>query len=151
MPGNVSRDRIVKARGLVLIVNGPGNFFRFSLRFCVEAADDSLQFRKFADHVGDQVALGKFGGAIGCADAGMRNPAGEPLFGEPASQLAHALDFFAVAAELGLIGHGAEFRKIVGEPTFLIRLPEEPGIREPRPQHPLVPRANQAGFGPYRD
>ena len=87
LPGNVSRNRIFKAGGLVVIVDGPGNFFRFSLRFCVEAADDSLKFGKFANHVRDEIALGKFGGTVCCADARVRNSAGEPLLGEPARQL----------------------------------------------------------------
>ena len=129
-----------------MVVNCQSNVFRFFLRFSIEATDDTLQFREFSDHLGDQVAFTEFGRAVSGADTGMGNPAREPLFREPAGQFANSIDLFAVAPKLFLVGYRCKFRKIVGQPTFLIRLPEESRIREACTQHTLVPRADQSGL-----
>ena len=98
--------------------NGPRNFFGFALGVGVEATDDSLELGELFDHVGDEVAFGEFGGAVGASDVCMRNSAGEPLLREPPRDGAHAFDFIAVTSEARFVGNGVELRQVVGEPIF---------------------------------
>src|SRR5260370_31566487 len=72
------------------------------------------------------------------------NAAVEPLLRQPARDGANTLDFVAVATQTRLITYAFEFRQIVGEPTFLIRLPEELCVCKTRAQHPLMASLHQA-------
>src|SRR4029077_21037479 len=86
---------------------------------------------------------GEFGGAVCRSNTGLRYAAGEPLLGNPPRQGSHPFNLIAIAPELGLERDSPQLRKIVGEPTFLVCLPEKSGVRKPRSQHSLVPRTNQ--------
>ena len=127
-----------------MIVNGVGHFVRFALSAGVKAADDSLQLREFAHHFGGEVALGELGGAVSFRDVGLGHAEVEPLLGEPAGGGADALDLVAVAAQAGFVRNALKFREIVGEPTFLVRLPEELRVGKTRAEHALVPRTDQS-------
>src|SRR3984893_9856570 len=109
----------VESGGPIVVVDGPINFFRFSLSFCIEAADDSLQLSELADHAGDEIALGEFSGRIGVSHSRFVNSARDPLLGEPARERADSFHFIAVRAKLRLKRYAREFWQIVDEPTFL--------------------------------
>src|SRR6266849_1071816 len=141
---------IVEPNGAIVVVDGVGNFHGLALGSRVEAANDSLQLRKFADHLGGEVALGKFGGAVRFSDVGLEHAKVEPLLGRPAGDGANALDFVAVAAEARFIGNALELRQIVGEPTLLVGGPEELRVGKARAEDTLVSRADDA-FGIARD
>ena len=126
-----------------MIVNRIGDVIRFALRARIKSADDSLQLGKFANHLRSQVALGKFRRAIGIRHVRLHQAAVEPLLGKPARNRAHAFHFVAVTSQPRFVRDAFEFRQIVGEPTFLIRLPKKLRIRQPRPQHSFVPGAHQ--------
>src|SRR5258708_728568 len=68
----------------------------------------------------------------------------KPLLAEPAGDITDALDFVAIAAEAGLVGDALQLGKIVGEPTFLVRLPKEAGVGKTRAENPLVPRPDNS-------
>ena len=103
-----------------MIVDGPGDLLRFSLSFCVKAANNALEFREFADHLGNQIAFGQLGGTVSVGNARLMNSTRKPLLGKPTGKGAHALDLIGVASELRVKSHLGQFREIVGEPTFLI-------------------------------
>ena len=67
----------------------------------------------------------------------------EPLLGEPASEAADAFDFVAITAEPRFVGDPFQLGQIVGQPTFLIRLPEKLGVGEARTKDALVAGADQ--------
>ena len=77
--GQISRNGIFEADRTVVIVNRIGDVIRFALCARVESADDSLQLRKLAHHLGSQIALGKFRGAIRFRHMRLQHPAIEPL------------------------------------------------------------------------
>src|SRR6266852_3984640 len=68
----------------------------------------------------------------------------EPLLGEPAGDGAHTLNLVPIASEARLVGHPLQLWQIVGEPTFLIRLPEELRVGEARSKNAFVAGADQS-------
>src|ERR1700737_1958667 len=68
----------------------------------------------------------------------------EPLLGDPARHRAHAFYLVGVTAETRFVGDRSQLREVVGETTFLIRLPEKAGVGESRVQNALVPRTDQS-------
>src|SRR6266481_36496 len=68
----------------------------------------------------------------------------EPLLGEPAADGAQALDLVPIAAEARLVGHPLQLWQIVGEPTFLICLPEELCVGEARSKNAFVAGADHS-------
>ena len=127
-----------------MIVDGPGYFFRFSLSFCIQTADDPLQLCELTDHVRGQIALRELRRAISVGDIGVMNSTRKPLLGKPACQSAHALDLVAIASQLRLEGDLVKFWQIVGEPTFLVGFPEELGVGETRTQDAFMSGAHQS-------
>src|SRR5437879_6300330 len=98
------------------------------------------QKRRLADylpklaHVTYESRLGSYGDKV----ERMRK-----LAGWLATQLAHALDLIAVATETRLVSDVRQLRQIVGEPTFLIRLPKKTRVSKASAQHPLMPGSDQ--------
>ncbi len=125
-----------------MVVHGSRNFLRFSLSFRVKAADNSLKLRELANHIGDEVTLGEFRGAVGVGDASFVNASSKPLLRQPSRESAHSLYFFAVASELHLKGYLRKFWQIVGESTFLIGFPKKSRVGKARAQNTLMPGAN---------
>ncbi len=74
----------------------------------------------------------------------LHESAVEPLLGEPAGNRANAFDLVAITSQPGFVGDAFELRQIVGEPTFLIRLPKKLSVRQSRPQNPFVSGAHQS-------
>ena len=130
-----------------MIVDGPGDIVRLALRARVQPAHDALQFRKFAHHLRDQVALRQLRRAIGTGHIRLRNAAAEPLLRQPARERTHALDFIAVASEARFVCDRRKLRQIIAKLDLLVRLPEKARIGKSRAQHALVPRPHQ----PLRD
>src|ERR1700730_16264745 len=126
-----------------MIVDGPSDLLRFSLSFCIQTAYNTLEFRKFAYHLRNQIALCQLGGTVSIGNARFMNSTRKPLFGKPTGKSAHALDFIGVASELRVESDLGQFGEIVGEPTLLIGVPEKLGIREPGAQHTFVTRLDQ--------
>src|SRR5258708_27681850 len=120
---------------------------RFALGSRVESPDDTLKLGELSHHFGGEVALGKFGGAVGFRDMGVEHAEVEPLLGEPAGDGADALDLVTVTAEARFVGDAFELRQIVGEPTFLIRLPEKLRVREACAEDALVAGADEPFAG----
>src|SRR5208282_2665373 len=143
IPGHV----VLKAGGEVVVVDGLSDNRRFTLGARVESTDDALEFGKFANHVGDEVALGEEGGAVrklGLAGEWCGSGVGLGDF-EISDEVTHALDFEAVAAEAGFVKDGVELGDIVGEPTFdLVGGPEEASIGETRAENAFVSGAHGA-------
>ena len=75
---------------------------------------------------------------------GLRDAAIEPPLREPTGYGANALDLVQVAAQTGFVGDLIEFVQIVGQPTFLVCVPEKLRVRKTRAEDALVPRANDA-------
>src|SRR5204863_6842271 len=140
--GQIPGDRIFKPYGAVVIVNSVGDFIGFALGTRVQTADDSLKLGKLANHFGGEVALGELRGAVGFRNVRVEHAQVEPLLGAPASEAADAFDFVAIAAEPRFVGDTFEFGQIVGQPTFLIRLPEKLCVGEARAKDALVAGAD---------
>src|SRR6266700_3848536 len=111
-----------------MVIDGIGDLVRLALRTRVKAADDALEFREFANHFGREIALRQLGGTVGFRDMRLVHPEVEPLLGKPARDIPDALHFVPVAAQAGFVRNALELREIVGEPTFLVGLPKEPGV-----------------------
>src|SRR5207244_12723342 len=62
----------------------------------------------------------------------------KPLLGKPPGDTANALHLIAVAPQARLVSNPLQLREIVGEPTFLVGLPKEPGVGKARPEDALV-------------
>src|SRR6266576_3576354 len=121
-----------------MVIDGIGDLVRLALRTRVKAADDALEFREFANHFGREIALRQLGGTVGFRDMRLVHPEVEPLLGKPARDILDALHFVPVAAQAGFVRNALELREIVGEPTFLVGLPKEPGVGKARPEDALV-------------
>ena len=134
-----------------MIVDGVGDVVGFALCAGVQTADDALQFRELANHLGGEIAFGQFGGAVSVGDVRLWNAEVEPLLHEPARDGADALDFVGVAAEAGFVSDLGELRKIVGEPTFLIGGPEELSVGEARTQDAFVAGSRPSPSDPSPD
>ena len=80
----------------MMIIDGPSYFFIFSLSSRVEAADDSLQFRKLAHHPRYEIALRKFRGAVSIGNSCFVNSTSKPLLRKPARERANSFDLVAV-------------------------------------------------------
>jgi hypothetical protein len=131
--GNVACGQCVagKARPVVLF-DGVGNHRQTAFVQQVIAAHDSLQFREFANHVGQQVDLGE-----------QRRPFGEGTFGtesfgNAAGDAPHSLRTVAERAELVVIDHRAERGDAVGKAVLAVLVVEEAGVREARAHDALV-------------
>ena len=124
--GQIAGDRVFQPYGAVVIVNSVGDFIGFALGTSVQTADDSLKL-----------------GELGFRDMRVEHAQVEPLLGEPASEAADAFDFVAIAAEPRFVGDPFQLGQIVGQPTFLIRLPEKLGVGEARTKDALVAGADQ--------
>ena len=98
---------------------------------------------KFANHFRSEVAFGEFRGAIRFCHMSLYHAEIEPLLGKPARDGAYALNLVAITSEPRLVRDALEFRQIVGEPTFLIGLPEKLCVGKPRPQYSFMPGAHQ--------
>ncbi len=127
-----------------MVIDSVGDFVRFTLRARVQTSDDSLQLGELANHFRGQIAFGEFGGAIGLRNVRQEHAEVKPLLGEPAGDGAHTLDLVPIAAEARLVGHPLQLWQIVGEPTFLIRLPEELRVGEARSKNAFVAGADQS-------
>src|SRR5215470_10552300 len=127
-----------------MVIDCVSDFIGFALCTGIEPPNDALKLRELTHHFRSEVALGKFGGAVGLCDMCLKHAEIKPLLGEPAGNCADALDLVPVAAEAGFVGNALELREIVGEPTFLIRFPKETGVREAGAEHPLVAGADDS-------
>src|SRR6266403_5518953 len=127
-----------------MIVDRIGNVIGFPLGAGVETANDSLQLRELADHLGGQITFGKFCGTVGVSNMSLRDAQVEPLLHQPTRNGADAFYFVSVTAEAGFVGDLGELRKIVGEPTFLVGSPEELRVGKAGTQHPFVAGADQS-------
>src|SRR5438105_7061857 len=111
-----------------MIIDRIGNLIRLTLSARIQTADDPLEFRELAIHFRGEITLRQLGRAVRLGDAGLMHAQVKPLFREPASAIPDAFHLVPVAAKAGLVGDALQFGKIVGEPTFLVGLPEEAGI-----------------------
>ncbi len=127
-----------------MIVDSVGDFVRFALGARVQTADDTLKLGELANHFGGQVTLGEFSGAVGLRNVGVEHAEVEPLLGEPAGNGPDAFDLVAITAETRFVGDAFELRQIVGEPTFLIRLPEKLCVGEARAKDTFVAGADES-------
>ena len=127
-----------------MVIDGIGNFVRLALRPRIKPADNALELRKLANHLCGEIALGKFRRAVRFSHMRLVHAEIEPLLRQPARDIAHTFHFIAIAAQAGFVGNALQLGKIVGEPTFLVGLPEEARVGEPGSQDPLVPCADKA-------
>src|SRR4029077_7558054 len=80
---------------------------------------------------------------IGLRNVSLNQAKIEPLFRQPAREGADALDLVAVTTEARFVGNAFEFREVVGEPTFLVRLPKKLRVGEACLEDPLVSGTNE--------
>ena len=112
--------------------NGLGHCRGFAVMQRVITAHDPLQFRKLADHAGDQVGLGQPGGAFGLRRIGIQQARDFP------GQQLHAFDALQLCAEFIVINDFCQPRHTGFQPFFAILVVEKPGIFQPRTDHALV-------------
>ncbi len=98
----------------------------------------TLQFGKFADHAGQQIALAQ------ARRAGRRPGVDADATGNDPRQLGHADALVPQTAQRLLVGDGLELFLIAGQRRLQIRVPEEFRIGEARTDHPFVTLANLA-------
>ena len=137
------RNGIFEPDWAIVIVDSISDIVRLALRARVKPADDSLQLGEFPNHLGGKITLGKFRRAIRFCHMGLHQAAVEPLLGKPAGNGADAFHFVAVTPQPRFVHDAFEFRQIVGQPTFLIRLPEKLRVRQTGAQHSLVAGTHQ--------
>jgi hypothetical protein len=98
----------------------------------IVAAHDALQFRKLADHVGEQIGLGQVRGALRRCRIGFQQPR------NLASDLLDARDALQLAAELVVIHDVGETRHALLKPGLAILIEEEACVRQACVQHTFV-------------
>ena len=108
----------------------------------VVAAHDALQFRKLADHIGQQISLGQLRCAI---DGGAQRRVAQ-LRADGARECAHALHALALRAELVVVDHLVQARHTRGQRLLAVLVEEEFGIGQPRAHHALVAADDRAGI-----
>ena len=116
----------------VLVANRGGDLGRLAVVGCVVAAHDPLQLGKLADHVGQQVGLGKQRGAI------RQRGVGADAGGDPGGDAPHAPDAIALAAELAVIDDLVERRNARLERALPVLVVEELRVGQARPDDALV-------------
>ena len=109
----------------------------------VVAAHDALQFRKLADHIGQQISLGQLRCAI---DGGAQRRVAQ-LRADGARECAHALHALALRAELVVVNHFVQARHARGQCLLAVLVEKELGIGQPRAHHALVAANDGAGVG----
>ncbi|KFB74250.1 MAG: hypothetical protein AW09_000469 [Candidatus Accumulibacter phosphatis] len=115
-----------------MLFDGVGNHRQTPFVQQVIAAHDSLQFREFANHVGQQIDLGE-----------QRSPFGEigfgaESFGNAAGDAPHSLRTVAERAELVMIDHRAQRGDAGGKAVLAVLVVEEAGVREAGADDALV-------------
>ena len=95
----------------------------------VVAAHRALQFREFADHVGDQIGLGEPRGRVGLAPLRRCAAIARAI---PRARRARP------AAELVVIDHLGEPRHAIGERLLAVLVEEELRVGQARAHHALV-------------
>src|SRR5262245_60921900 len=69
----VAWNRIVEAHRAVMVVHRVRDFIGLALRFGVESADDALQLRKLANHLGGEITFCELRGAISIRNVRLRH------------------------------------------------------------------------------
>ena len=118
----------------VVVVDGAPHLFRLAVLAGVDTPHDPLQLGELADHVGGQVGLGEAGGTGRVIDGGGR---AERVGGDGGGQLLDAAGLVQIAAELRVEPQRVETVEARVEGRAAVRLPEEPGVPQPRHEHPL--------------
>ena len=111
--------------------------------FGVVAAHQALQFRKFADHAGEQVRLGQLRRLAGVGDA-RAHARGDELRDE--FQAPYTIE---LTAQLVMENDRGELRYAVCKPGFLVCFEEESCVRQSRPDHALVALDDVARIGQF--
>ncbi len=127
------RQRVAREARPVVLLDRRRDRRRLAVVLRVVAAHQALQLGKFADHVGGEIGLGELRGARAlAADPRRSSPASSPR------QPREPRDAIELRSELVVIDDRGEARHARLEPHLAVLVEEEPGIGEPRPQHPLV-------------
>ena len=136
-PAQIVRPRVGvggDADRQVVVVDGAPHLFRLAVLAGVDAPHDPLQLGELADHVGGQVGLGEAGGAGRVTDRGGR---AERVAGHGGGQLLDAAGLVQIAADLRVEPQRVETVEARVEGRAAVRLPEEPGVPQPRHEHAL--------------
>src|SRR5690348_10912739 len=128
-----------------MVVDGPSDILILALNSGIKSAHDPLQLGELADHFSRQITLAKLSSAVCGSNVRAANSRVKPVTGDLAGKVANAFGLIAIAAEARFEGDVLEFIRIVGEPTLLIRLPKELGVREASAQDFLMPLTHEAG------
>src|SRR5262249_36284805 len=119
-----------------------GDLLRFAVVEGVVASHYSLQLGKFADHVGQQIGLGKPARALARQELGAQGPR------DFSRQQLDPLDPLELAAQLVVVDDAREARHARFETGLAVLVVEELGVREPRAQDALVAVPGRAGMVP---
>ena len=139
--GAGGRQRAAGAARHVVLVDGGGDFGGLAIGRGVVAPHDSLQFGEFADHRGQQVALGQLGGARRPASRRRRcSSAISPASVATRRTLSPIEPSFAWKVTASSAG------KPRGQRLLAILAPEERRVRQARPHHALVAGAHLGGI-----
>ncbi len=126
------RQRVACEARPVVLLDGSGNVGRLAVVLGVIAAHQALQFREFADHVGDQVRFRKPRRALRqCAVRAQVRRDGR-------RDGAHARRPIRLRAELVVIDDAAELGQARFQRMAPVLVEEELGVGQPRAQHALV-------------
>ena len=115
-----------------MLGDGLGHLGQLAVVQGIVAAHRALQLRELSNHAGHQVGFGQPCSAIGGSRVGAdpcRNGTG---------QCADPLGALRLCAEFGVVDHGFELNRAIGQPLLFVLLEEEPGIGQSWPDHPLV-------------
>ena len=131
------RHVIALPNRLVMIADGVGHGIGQAFRAGVVAAHDALKLRKFADHFGDEVSLGKTGGPFGLIRVGAFD---DSLFHQPAGELGDAVDLVRDRSQFLMEGDALQLLCVIGKASLAVLFPEEARVGETGGEHLAVAR-----------
>jgi hypothetical protein len=126
------RQCAARSLGKVVLLDRGRNRRGFAVVARIVTAHDALQFRKLADHVGEQIGLGEHRGAL---RHGIVGPQQARDF---AGQFLDAIDAPQLAAELVVVHDIGEARHAFLELRLAVLIEEKACIRKSCAQHALV-------------
>ena len=126
------RHRIGRAARRVMVADRIGDVGVLMVVQRVVTTHDALQFRKLADHAGDEVGLGQFGRPVGQCLAGIDQGR------DPLGQTAQPVHPLPLGAEFGVVGDVIQRRHPAFQRRLAVQVPEMAGVGEPGAQHAFV-------------
>ena len=127
------RTEIVGPLGRIVFGDGPGDLRLFAVGLRVVPAHDPLQLRELADHTGDEIRLAEPGGRTHPIHIGVRHG-----LRNLDRQRRDPVDLVFHGPKARVEDDLAQRRDPALQTLLSVLIPEELGVGQARPQHPLI-------------